>query len=192
MQQTSTVRISWVRKYRRITAYLALLALAPLTLAGCYGAFPLTKSIYHTNGNIGGAVGTDTTQRKLVRSFAFWLFSPIYFVAGIADAFVFNVIEFWSGNVVEIGQAELSDGRTVALAPSADGHEAVLTISRQGQVIGQERYVRLASGAVEVRDMQGQLVAHIDRDSRGGLQLKDLNGHTVRVISAAQLAAHQL
>ncbi|MBI4598216.1 MAG: DUF3332 family protein [Candidatus Omnitrophica bacterium] len=69
--------------------------LAALLMGGCYGPFNLTRTLYHWNGNL---------QDKWVREFAFivMVWAPVYGLATLGDAVIFNSIEFWGGkNPVE-------------------------------------------------------------------------------------------
>ncbi|MDR2036627.1 MAG: DUF3332 domain-containing protein [Bacteroidales bacterium] len=70
----------------------AVLAIAGcLTLSSCIGSFGLVGKIHSWNQGIGG---------KWVNEVVFLAFCivPVYEVCVLADAIVFNTIEFWSGN----------------------------------------------------------------------------------------------
>lgn len=166
-----------MNKFRRFSLYILVIGCAAM-MGGCFGSFSLTRTIYGANRNVYSSVPGDTTQRKIAQSAVMWLFFPIYAGAGIADAVVFNVIEFWTGNKTEVSAMRQSDGRTtVALAPSADGREAVVTITRDGQVIGQERLIKITDAALEIRDMQGHMRGLIVKDENGRLRYQDMEGH---------------
>jgi hypothetical protein len=59
-------------------------------LSGCYGNFPLTRKVYNWNGEMGD---------KYMNNIVFWVLNiiPVYGVASLADAVIFNLIEFWTG-----------------------------------------------------------------------------------------------
>jgi hypothetical protein len=97
-----------MRTLLRALALTSVLALG----AGCYGQFALTKKIHAWNGTI--------TDNKFVHSLVFWAFVivPVYEVAGLADAIVFNLVEFWSGSNPLAGSgpiqvSAMADGSTV-------------------------------------------------------------------------------
>ncbi|MBI3319938.1 MAG: DUF3332 family protein [Candidatus Omnitrophica bacterium] len=66
-----------------------LLAVA-LLASGCYGPFHLTRRLHQWNGQVG-----DKWAKEFVFLVLAWL--PIYGVATLGDAIVFNSIEFWTG-----------------------------------------------------------------------------------------------
>lgn len=163
-------------KLRRFYLYMVLAAAAAL-LQGCFGSFSLTRTIYHANNNVYASVPGDNTQRKIAQSAVMWLFIPVYAGAGIADAAVFNVIEFWTGNKTEISQLHQNSGKaTIALEPSADGREAVMTVTRDGCVIHQARLVKISATALEVRDMNGRVRGVIIKGEDGRTRYQDLSG----------------
>ncbi len=63
----------------------------------------------------------------------------------------------------------------------------MLTVSRDGQIRSEVRFVRLRSGLVEVRDADGRLAGQVVPDGAGGFRLTDAAGATVSTISAADL-----
>jgi uncharacterized protein DUF3332 len=75
---------------RLISAVLAM-AVAMVSLQGCYGKMALTKKVYRINGEV---------SDKYLRSLVTWVFvlAPVYAVSALADFVLFNTIEFWSGN----------------------------------------------------------------------------------------------
>src|SRR5512141_850038 len=95
---------------------LVLVASVGALSAGCFGKFQLTRKLYDINQSI---------DEKYVRSVVTWLFVIPYAVTGLLDFIIFNVIEFWSGEI------------HVTSAPKtkeyAQGHgKTVLTLYRDG------------------------------------------------------------
>jgi hypothetical protein len=86
---------------RTLVVLITLVAIMPLVFSvGCYGPFPLTKTIYDWNGSI---------ESDLGENLVFWAFLiiPVYGVAMGADAIVFNTVEFWTGEpLLEAGQLD--------------------------------------------------------------------------------------
>jgi hypothetical protein len=138
--------------------------------------------VYKINGGI---------KPGLLGQIVFWIFVifPVYSIAMLADAIVLNVVEFWTGAGIDVSSAQGKDGTSYVLQPSADGREAVLTVSKDGKVSGVIRFVRLADGRVEVRDAQGRLAGEVLPDGSGGFRLTDANGTTVSSVSAADIAS---
>lgn len=165
--------------YRRLFAYGLLIGSMTL-LPGCFGSFELTRSIYRANRNVYGSVSGDHTQRKIAQSAVMWLFIPVYAVAGVADAAVFNVIEFWTGKTTEVGSVRDVDGSSVALMPSADGREALLTVSRGGKVISQEHLIKVSDRLLEIRDTAGALKGTMIQSAPDKIEMRDPAGRTLQ------------
>ncbi len=60
-------------------------------LSGCYGPFNLTRRLYQWNGEVG-----TTWEREFMFLLLAW--APVYGIAVLGDALVFNSMEFWTGN----------------------------------------------------------------------------------------------
>lgn len=169
----------------RIRPWIVLIlfvALAPM-LTGCYGNFQATRSIYKFNG--------DVSDQKLVRSVVMWvlLILPVYYIGGLADVFVLNPIDYWKGTKINVGSRTDAKGTTVALEPSANGRETVMTVSRDGAVLAKSTLVRTSDSEIEVRDADGRLAGKMLRATDGGLCLTDASGLTLRTITATELAS---
>jgi hypothetical protein len=173
----------WIVNLRRASSAIALalcLSTASLTLS-CYGRFPLTKAVYNFNG--------DVSDDKVVRSVLMWAFIilPVYGVATLGDALIFNLIEFWTGETMTVASASGHDGVEVSLAPANGGREAALTFSRNGAVIDQERFVQTSPGVFEVRDSSGAVRGMVIRSPQGGFDLTDAQGRVLRTLSAESI-----
>ena len=77
----------------------------------------------------------------------------------------------------------------MALAPAENGRDAILTISRDGRVLTQERFIRVSDTAFEVRDAQGKLNGKVIRSGSGDILLADAEGNTIGTLSAESIAA---
>lgn len=69
----------------------ALVAFLCSSMTSCMGKFALTKNLYAWN---------DQVSNKFINEIvfvAFWIL-PVYEVCALADLFVLNTIEFWSGD----------------------------------------------------------------------------------------------
>ncbi len=156
-------------------------------MLSCYGRFPLTRAVYRINGSI----HVPQVQEGVSQSVAMWVLGllQVYTVAIVADVIVFNLLEFWTGETFQIGSAGEADGHTVALEPSADGSEAVLTVSKDGEVVTTARFVKVSETLCEVRDADGRLAGMAVRTPGGDMELTDGDGRVVSRIPADQLAA---
>jgi hypothetical protein len=72
-----------------VSVMLALVLLSVST--SCYGKFELSRKVYKWNGSLGN---------KFVKTAVMWglWVVPVYEVAGMADLWILNVIEFWTGS----------------------------------------------------------------------------------------------
>ena len=162
-----------MRQAHGITA-IALAGL--LFVNGCYGPFLLTKKVHAWNGQV--------SDNKWVVEAVFlvcaWL--PVYGIATLADAVLFNSIEFWTGNnpissadagtrrivrgdtemvlsragddmVVQQFQAG-TPGPTLRLHRTADG---TIAMNQDGAVLFSAQ--TMADGSVLVQDGAGKQIA---------------------------------
>ena len=181
---TGTGLMSSLRNSRIYVIPILLVAMLPLVMGGCYGGFPLTNKIYGFNG--------DISRHKIVQTVTFWVFIifPVYEIGMLADAIIFNLVEFWTGEqILSVGPTTDSNGNTVSLTPSSDGRQAVLTVSRDGKVLAQEFFVKVSDTTFEVRNAQGTLHGKVLKSPDGTISLTDHNGVVVRTLSAGAFAA---
>lgn len=159
-----------------------LIAAAIPTVTGCYGRFPLTKTVYKFNGEV--------SENKWVRSLVMWgmIIIPVYKFATLGDVIVINLIEFWTGNQINVGRVTQEDGIEHALTPGPSEGEAVLTASRDGKVVSQVSLVRASETKCEVRDSDGKLLGMALRQPSGGFHLTDAAGQVIRALSAEDVA----
>ncbi|HBF34764.1 TPA: hypothetical protein DDW35_09390 [Candidatus Sumerlaeota bacterium] len=178
------------RKLRRFVCLGMLVAMLPLA-QGCYGHFPITHAVYNMNGSAGGSIGEDRTQHKLVQSVLFWVLwiIPVYQVSIFADAVVLNLIEFWTGDTVNLSAVQERDGSKVALQSTPNGHEAVLTISSNGKTLTEQHMVKVSATIFEMRDASGNLTGTFEKMPNGNVQLSDAQGKVVRTLTSADMAA---
>ena len=179
MAQTRWSLLGWCGRMRTGLGLAAALALAPMA-GGCYGAFPLTHSVYDINGAV---------PFGILKTFVFWIFAvTLYPLAIVADALVPNLIEFWTG--IEVPAASVTDegGTTYAMQTSADGKELTVSMSRDGKDAGTLRFVRVSATQLDLRKAAGSLAGHMMRDAGGSIRLTDAQGRTMDVIDAQQMA----
>lgn len=74
-----------------------VIALGMTTLTGCMGQMGLSQMV--TKGNL------MAVDNRYGREGLFVLLAPVYGIASIADLFIFNSIEFWTGTNVITGKS---------------------------------------------------------------------------------------
>ena len=69
---------------------LLVVGMLATSMAGCFGGFNLTRKLWMWNNQMGD---------KWINTIVMWamLFVPVYEIAGAADFFLLNTIEFWTG-----------------------------------------------------------------------------------------------
>jgi hypothetical protein len=167
--------------WMKLVACIALIALLPIA-TGCYGTFPITHTIWKFNGEVTGL--------PLVHTLVFWAFViiPVYWIGILADALVMNLIEFWTGEPAHASIQANPDGTLTALTPSADGKEATLTVSRDGQVLQEVRFVRTSAKETQVFDQSSRQVGAVLRTPSSGLVLMDARGMIVGTIGSGDIS----
>ncbi len=135
---------------------LAAIALSlSLSLTACYGPFNLSKKLHHWNGQV--------SQDKFINWLVFLglVIVPVYAIVLLADALVFNSIEFWTG------ENPVSPG--VGIIRQPDG---AIVVEKQGVAV---KFVPADDGTILVyRD--GELVGHAKADPDGRLTAYDATG----------------
>jgi len=165
----------------------ATLGIATMVAVGCYGKFPLTRAVYNANGSI--------TEYKVVHSIITWVFIilPVYSLAMLVDFIVLNLIEFWTGDSVELSEVRQDDGTVIAIAPGEAANVAVLTITSPAGQVQTMRFVRDENLVSEVLDGNGQTIGWVIPNEDGGFDLADAERRTLQTVNrediVKQLAA---
>ena len=102
-----------------VNAVIAV-SLGTMTLSSCIGSFGLTNTVLDWNKR--------ATDNKFVNELIFIVISPAYAVCSVADLFVLNSIEFWTGEkvIAEVGKTKDvmgKDGRMYAIKTLKNGYE---------------------------------------------------------------------
>ena len=168
------------RRFMSITACVLLLAMSTSTLS-CYGKFPLTHAVYQFNGQV--------TNNKIIHSVVMWVFIiiPVYGIASLGDVVIFNLVEFWSGDTLNVSLATETQGGKVAFNTTPDGN-AVLSISRSGQAAQEMKFTKVSATTFDVRNSAGTTIGHVIRGGNGDIMLTNAGGEVQRVISASDVA----
>lgn len=113
-----------MKKFKTMVLLLVLTAFLSVSMFSCYGNFSLTRKLYEWNGSLGN---------KYVNNFVFWilLFLPVYEIAALADFWVLNTIEFWTGS----NPMAMSEGQEVIKYAQTDDSSFKITITKNNIVI---------------------------------------------------------
>lgn len=103
---------------RRVPRTTQVALAVSLLASGCYGPFNLTRQLHHWNGQAGD---------KYVNEIIFLAFTilPVYGVTVVADAVLFNSVEFWTGHnpvFLSLRSTVAQTARLVHQAPEARPH----------------------------------------------------------------------
>jgi hypothetical protein len=163
-----------------------------LTMAtACYGPFNLTRNVYHWNS---GVKGSGEVNDKWMREFVFFgmIVVPVYMFSALLDAFVFNSIQFWTGeNPVKASgldpQSHVAQIGDMTIRWTARHDGATVSYERGGVVERQAVIVPSPSG-YRLMDQGGVTLAESKIDADGAVTLLDREGRPVRAWSPEQLA----
>ena len=173
---------------RRVTRSMAVMLAASMMLSGCYGPFLLTKKLHTWNGSVG-----DKWAQEVV--FLVCVIAPVYSFVSLADAILFNSLEFWTGNNPMATAAAPTTKRIVRGDAEADltfdstpGHEQmVIRQSKNGAAAGDVRISRLDGLTVATNDV-GDILFTAETMADGGVIVHDAQGKAVKSFSPEKLA----
>jgi hypothetical protein len=177
----------------RIVAAIVVGSFLTVT-TGCYGPFNLTRSVYHWNSNI---KGSGEVNEKWMKEFIFFgmVIIQVYMFSALLDAFIFNSIQFWSGDnpvkatdaggdgatrVVRLG------GVTVTMVESDRG--TTVTYERNG-IVERRATIETRAAGYRLIDETGALLAEAEMGQDGSVTLLDRDCQVVRQWTSDQLLA---
>jgi len=128
----------------------------------CYGPFNLTKNVYHWNS---GIKGSGEVSDKWMKEFVFFgmIIVPVYMFSALLDAFIFNSIQFWSGDTPIKASGLDHDGQTKVAR--LDESTVRWTATSEGAAVTYERHGIIERRATIVASVAGYRLI----DERGGL-----------------------
>jgi len=167
-----------VKKIWRCLLSLTLAA----SVAGCYGPFSLTRKLHRWNGEIG---------EKWVNEgvFVAMVIFPVYGLSALADALVFNSVEFWTGKnpVYSKAPRELSNGDySAVLSYRPDSRRLRVDRFKKGRPAGAILIEPSADGMLARSADGGVLLRAITVDGR--VLLRDAQGREIARRDPAELA----
>ena len=150
---------------RKITAAMALtlcLSVGVTATTACYGSFEMTRSLHQWNG--------QATDNKFVNGLLFvgLVIIPVYEISLLVDGFVFNSIEFWTGNnPARSGRLAVKQRDDGTIDVAFDGKDLELRQTARGLElyeadVYQGRALRHADGSLSFYDAEDALMHTLD------------------------------
>jgi Domain of unknown function (DUF3332) len=142
----------------------------------CYGPFNLTRNVYHWNSGIkGSGEVNDKWMKELV--FFGMIVIPVYMFSALLDAFIFNSIQFWSGdNPVKVTQDQ--DGRirevragetTITITKVQDSRSETVAYWVGGKLVRTATLVETTAGYALLNEA-GQTLSEAQLQLDGGIK----------------------
>ena len=165
---------------------VVILMLVCFVTAGCTGSFLLTKKVYNWHRSLGD---------KWSDEFGFLVCTliPIYGLSTMADAIVFNSIEFWTGKnpvqesraetktkFVKVGDEETTlsfnpQARQLTIASQKKGlHPSLITLEKNGNT-------------VLTKDQKGNVLFTTKKNESGDFLVYNRDSRLVKSYSQAEL-----
>lgn len=174
-----------MRKRRLIIAIVVAIS-ASMMMQSCIGSFALFNKVKNWNDHVG-----DKFVNELV-FVAMWIL-PVYELSFVADLFILNSIEFWSGSNPALAQAETKviDGKDAQylIARDATGYE--ITNMTTKQVTRFNFNAEDNSWSIENNGKEVKLFSFVD-DTHVNVLLRDGSYTTVELSQAGVLAYQDL
>ncbi len=150
-------------RFRRLISALAIVAFLPVSTVACFGKFNMTRKVYQLN--------QDVSTDKWVRWIAFLILSivPIYGIATVLDAVIFNSMEFWTGDnpvTTDAGSTRYTYGPDGVVGRSTLRSDGAIDIEIT-QADGKSHFLTLVRevDGVSALDASGELIASV-RDGK--------------------------
>ena len=169
---------------RRPSAMLVGMVALGMMASGCYGPFTLTRKVYKWNGEV--------SDNKWVVEAVFLIcyIVPVYGIAGLADAVIFNSVVFWGGkNMLETAKDGVATKRIVRgdteTVLSRAGDDLGMTQYRRGKAIASLTMHREGDG-MAAYDANGVKLFSANTKADGSIVVADARGEKVASYSAEQ------
>lgn len=176
----------------RIVAGVVAICFVTVSTA-CYGPFNLTRNVYHWNS---GIKGSGAVNDKWMKEFVFFgmIVIPVYMFSALLDAFIFNSIQFWSGdNPIKVTQDDEGRIREVQMGAitatviwTEDGASAHVLYIQKGQLIKETTIERAGTG-LRLRDQGGQVQYIAEAAEDGSLRYIGRNGRVADTVTPQQV-----
>jgi hypothetical protein len=180
-------------RVRTSVSALVLFSFLGMTTA-CYGPFNLTRNVYHFNSNV---KGSGEVSEKWMKEIVFFgmIVIPVYMFSALLDAFIFNSLQFWTGdNPIKAGDVG-TDGRTrvvrlgettITMTMLQDGHAWDVIYAKAGRVFQTATIVPVERG-YRLVDGRDRVILSADMTSDGGVKLVDREYRVVATLTGTEL-----
>ena len=174
-----------MRKRKLIIAIVVAIS-ASMMMQSCIGSFALYNKVKNWNDHVG-----DKFVNELV-FVAMWIL-PVYELSFVADLFILNSIEFWSGSNPALAQAEtkIVDGKDAQYLVARDATGYEITNMTTKQVIRFNFNAEDNSWSIENNGKEVKLFSFVD-DTHVNVLLRDGSYTTVELSQAGVLAYQDL
>lgn len=108
-----------MKRLIKLISMAMVVILLTIGLSGCFGNFALTRKVYEFNENF---------SNKWENQFLFMVMAiaPIYGAAAMADMYIFNSIEFWTG----VNPMAMAPGNEIIKYSHENGKDLKIIISQ--------------------------------------------------------------
>lgn len=178
-----------LKKERKMRKMIVGLIISAFILVGCTGSFHVTRLVYNMH--------RDQTYKWVDEAiFVGCVVFPVYGMATIADALIFNTVEFWSGrNPVALPQkgeetaCRIVDDRENVVLSYDTGKDVVRIHSLEGS--HPDLMLKRSADGVLVCDASGSVLYSASRDGDGGVLVYDRSMQSLRYHKPAVVAAER-
>jgi len=145
--------------------------------AGCTGPFLLTRKAFDFQ------TGFDSKWMDEL-AFLSFVILPVYSITTLADALVFNAIEFWTGNNPLDSGTDFSKKPGTREVVRKGGEEAVLTYLTDSRIMVESKestfILEKTPDGVLARGVDGTVMYRAEKDGDGKVSVYDEAGKLVR------------
>ena len=172
-----------MRKKHLIIATVVALS-ASMMMQSCIGSFALFNKVKNWNDHVG-----DKFVNELVFA-AMWIL-PVYELSFVADLFILNTIEFWSGSNPALAQTQVIDGKDAKYLVASNVNGYTITNMKTKQVTRFDFNAQDNSWSLVNNGQEVTLFNFVD-DTHVNILTRDGNYTTVELSQPGVLAYQQL
>ena len=173
---------------------IAVMASFMSVTSACFGPFNLTRNVYHFNSGIKGSGEVNEKWMKEILFFGM-IVIPVYMFAALLDAFIFNSIQFWTGdNPVKATNAG-SDGATrvvrlggITMTMVESDRGTRVTYERNG-IVERRAVIEASATGYRLIDETGALLAEAEEGQDKSVTFLDRDCQVVGRWTGDQLMA---
>lgn len=162
--------------------------------SACYGPFNLTKNVYHWNSNIKGSGEVNEKWMKEIVFFGM-IVIPVYILSPLIDAFIFNPIQFWTGDNPLKATDAGSDGATrvvrlgaITMTMVESDRGTQVTYERNG-ILERRAMIETSTNGYRLIDDTGALLAEAEMGQDRSVMFLDRDCQVVGRWTGDQLMA---